>query len=94
MIIQETQILIYYNAKHNFFRTPELWDLEILMELHFPTEKDFIKYMDKIKSALKHGAYFVLDVSHEPRKIPEIFLMFILMGQNIIDKISLNLVVN
>jgi len=74
MIIQETQILIYYNAKHNFFRTPELWDLEILMELHFPTEKDFIKYMDKIKSALKHGAYFVLDVSHEPRKIPAIFL--------------------
>ena len=74
MIIQETEILVYYNAKHNFFRTPELWDIEILMELHFPEEKDFIKWIDKIKDSLKTGAYLVLDVSHEPRKIPAIFL--------------------
>ena len=74
MIIQGTEILIYYNAKHNFFRTPELWDIEILMELHFPEEKDFIKWIDKIKDSLKHGAYLVFDVSHEPRKIPAIFL--------------------
>ena len=74
MNIQETEILVYYNAKHNFFRTPEIWDIEILMELHFPEESDFIKWIDKIKDSLKHGAYLVLDVSHEPRKIPDIFL--------------------
>lgn len=74
MIIQETEVIVYYNAKHNFFRTPEIWDIEILMELHFPEESDFIKWIDKIKDSLKHGAYLVLDVSHEPRKIPSIFL--------------------
>lgn len=72
MITQETQILVYYNAKHNFFRTPELWDFELLMDIHFPQESDFIKWMDNIKDALKHGAYFVFDLSHEARLIPDV----------------------
>lgn len=64
---------VYYNSKHNFFRTPEIWDVEILMEIHFPSKDKFFSWFDNIKDELKNGAYFAFDVSHEPRKIGHIF---------------------
>lgn len=63
---------VYYNSKYNFFRTPELWDIELVLYLQFPKKEMFFNWMDIIKRELQTGAYFVFDVSHEPRIIPAI----------------------
>lgn len=61
---------VYYNSKHNFFRTPELWDIELLLYFHFPKKEMFVHWLDTIQLELKHGAYFVFDLSHEARILP------------------------
>ena len=55
---------VYYNSKHNFFRTPELWDIELLLYFHFPKKEMFVHWLDTIQLELKHGAYFVFDLSN------------------------------